>query len=358
MNDFRQYVGHLGRALIAIGALTVGFVAYQLWGTGIEAARSQDQLGAEFEQNLDALTPATTLPSTVPLTGTTGVHTTSPPTSSTVVPAEQQRDLLPVVPDDALFKLEVPSIGLLEYVVPGVGYDALKRGPGHFPDSPLPGQLGKAAVAGHRTTFGAPFGRLDEVEAGDEFVVTRRDGNQYTFRVTGREVVAPSEYRVVTTEDPDSVNLTLATCHPEWTASERLAVHSVLVPDRSGPVGEATFYDVGTLPPTTAPPTTMAPATAATTSIAPATIAPAATLPAEPSSHVKEAFVAGWFDDPDAWPQIALWAAALSAIAAAGYWLSRRAGRNLIGVAAGIVPFLVALYFFYQNVNRLLPAGA
>jgi sortase A len=63
----------------------------------------------------------------------------------------------------------------------------------------------------------------------------------------------------------------------------------------------------------------------------------------------------GWFDDPDAWPQVALWGLALTAIALLAWRLSRRTGHNWIGALAGIVPFVVCLYFFFENVNRLLP---
>ena len=68
-----------------------------------------------------------------------------------------------------------------------------------------------------------------------------------------------------------------------------------------------------------------------------------------------DAFSDGWFHDRSAIPQVALWALAVAAIAVGAHVLSRRVGSRLIGIAAGIVPFLIALYFFYQNVNRLLP---
>ena len=67
--------------------------------------------------------------------------------------------------------------------------DDLKKGPGHYPDTPLPGQLGNASIAGHRTTYGAPFFNLDQLEPGDEIIVTMITGDRFVYRVTCTEVV-------------------------------------------------------------------------------------------------------------------------------------------------------------------------
>ena len=67
------------------------------------------------------------------------------------------------------------------------------------------------------------------------------------------------------------------------------------------------------------------------------------------------AFAEGWFSDSAAWPQVALWGLVLTAISILAYLLSRAVRRNWVGALVGIVPFLVALYFFFENVNRLLP---
>ena len=71
-------------------------------------------------------------------------------------------------------RLQIPAIGIDDYVVQGVARASLKEGPGHFPESPLPGQLGNSAIAGHRTTYGAPFGNIDRVKVGDDIVVDMR----------------------------------------------------------------------------------------------------------------------------------------------------------------------------------------
>ncbi len=87
-------------------------------------------------------------------------------------------------PGDALARIEIPTIGLDAKVVSGVQPADLKNGPGHYPDTPMPGQLGNSAIAGHRTTYGQPFYRLDEVEPGDEIVLTTVQG-RFVYRMIG-----------------------------------------------------------------------------------------------------------------------------------------------------------------------------
>lgn len=412
--DWRYLVGHLGRIMIAAGLLLFGFVAYQLWGTGIETARAQDRLEDQFEAimagaeaaNADladtddqpGFAPVPERPVVVADDGEVveeqPVLEASDPAIAEVVPAESQ-ELPPVVPGQAIMRVEIPSIGVNNMVLPGVTRNDLKEGPGHFPDSPMPGQLGNAALAGHRTTYGAPFNELDELVPGDRIVVTRIDGNQYTYAVTDTIIVNPEDYWVVTTTDPSRATLTLTTCHPETTAKQRMAVFSELIPEESGPVGEATFYegfrdpnaqlpspddDPTFVQPEAALPTTDStvvvsattePAQTASTVAEPVdelatvdpvevtnepAIAPGVVLD-EPSEHVEAAFSEGWFDDDQAWPQIALWGSVLTLIALVAYSISRRFRRDSFGFLVGILPFVVAMYFFYQNVNRLLPAG-
>ncbi len=196
--DWRWFVGTLGKVLIAAGLLMFGFVGYQLWGTGIEYRQSQDQLASEFSNLLAATapttsgapTPATTAPSsTTPVTAPAATTpSTAPPTTATPV----------TVPDfasgDVMALLEIPSIGVHTFVVSGVEPADLKQGPGHYPDTPMPGQLGNSAIAGHRTTYGQPFYRLDELKPGDEIVVTTVQG-RFVYRVTASEVVDPSDSR-------------------------------------------------------------------------------------------------------------------------------------------------------------------
>ncbi|HUF97975.1 MAG TPA: sortase, partial [Ilumatobacter sp.] len=251
-HDWRFFVGHLGRILIATGLLLFGFVAYQLWGTGIETARAQNKLDGQFEQIIaeqradagdnDNPTPVTNIVTddglvidptnddaafrALPLPSVrldeSGVEL--PPTEyEEVVPAAEQN--LPVVNDEVpLGQIVIPDIGVDYKFVSGVTREALKKGVGYFGDTPLPGQLGNSALAGHRTTYGHPFGRLDEIVAGNDVVITLNNGLTYTYVVTGSVVVEPHEYYVISDSDPARATLTLITCTPEHTSTHRLAV--------------------------------------------------------------------------------------------------------------------------------------
>src|SRR3954447_5355399 len=171
--DWRWWVGGTGRVLIVVGLLLLGFVAYQLWGTGIEHARAQSDLEHEFNQQLaTTAAPTTTVaPTTVaPSPATTLVPATTVP-ASTAPPATAPPR--PTFNDgDPVTRLEIPKMSLDEIVVSGVGTDDLKKGPGHYSQTPLPGEHGNAAIAGHRTTYGAPFLDIDNLQPGDEVVTT------------------------------------------------------------------------------------------------------------------------------------------------------------------------------------------
>src|SRR5205807_2116702 len=177
----------VGRTLIAFGTLMLLFVAYELWGTNIAEARSQKQLKREFARVL-ASTTTTTPPRTTPVTTSTAVPT-------------------PVPAGEAVALLEIPKIGVNKAVVNGVGVPDLKKGPGHYPDTPLPGEAGNAAIAGHRTTYGAPFNRLDELKPGDEILVATRTG-KFRYQVDTSIVVKPTEVAVLNPTSDNRLTLT------------------------------------------------------------------------------------------------------------------------------------------------------
>jgi LPXTG-site transpeptidase (sortase) family protein len=106
-------------------------------------------------------------------------------------------------------------------VVEGTDEADLQKGPGHYTGSALPGQHGNSAIAGHRTTYGAPFNRLDNLVPGDTVVATTPNG-AFLYVVTAKMVVAPSQSSVV--EDYGDDRMTLTTCTPEFLATQRLVV--------------------------------------------------------------------------------------------------------------------------------------
>jgi sortase A len=123
-------------------------------------------------------------------------------------------------------RLRLRRVGIDVVVVQGVTRDALRAGAGHYPNTPLPGEAGNVAIAGHRTTFGHPFRNLDRVSVGDRIELTTPVGT-YTYVVTrGPFVVAPRDLSVLR-QDPRSM-LTLTTCNPVHSARERLVVQAVL----------------------------------------------------------------------------------------------------------------------------------
>lgn len=375
--DWRWWVGGVGKVLIAAGVLMFAFVAYQLWGTGIETARAQDSLRNEFEDLLAASPPSTPTTTTVPIVVDTapGVSAptdsvpdtvvTAPATTLTPVPTT----MVPIVEGDPIARIEMPTIGVDKYVVAGVAKTDLKKGPGHYPDTPLPGQLGNSAIAGHRTTFGQPFYDVDKLSVGDEIVMTTLQG-RFVYRVTSQQIVSSSDYEVIATTDPTRATLTLTSCHPKYTARDRIIITADLdAAASSGPATEPVL-NYGRPPGDTSGGAVVGPVDSAPASVPSGTIAdtepatgddPTVTIAdptpgaAQADDGIADAFAQGWFSDPGANSQVALWGALLAAIGIASYLLSKRVRRDWVGLLVGIVPFLIVLYFFFQNVNRLLP---
>lgn len=204
-----RVIGGIGRVLVTIGLLTLSFAAYQLWGTGVYEAKAQDSLKQDFAK---------------------GLKTT---TTTNGDPSAPESKPLPIPSGDAIAIISIPSIGVEHAVVQGVRRADLRKGPGHYPNTPLPGELGNAAIAGHRTTYGAPFGRLDELRPGNLIEVRTADGD-FRYSVTETIIVRPTELSVLNATP--TATLTLTTCHPRFSASRRLVVHASLVPASSAPV--------------------------------------------------------------------------------------------------------------------------
>jgi sortase A len=221
----------IGRICISAGALILLFVAYQLWGTGIREAQAQDRLEGKFKQKLAQAQGGD--PSTV--------QSSAPTAPSTASDASTTTETLPVTPvapleeapveGEPIGQIEIPRIGLSAYVIEGVSDSDLHSGPGHYPGSPLPGQKGNAAIAGHRTTYGAPFASIDELAPGDPIKVTTLQG-VFTYAVlaqtdgSGHIIVSPNQTEVL--NDAGDSRLTLTACHPKFSASERIVVFATL----------------------------------------------------------------------------------------------------------------------------------
>jgi sortase A len=128
-------------------------------------------------------------------------------------------------PGDPMGRIVMPSIGVSDVFVQGTGAGDLRTGPGHYPETPLPGERGTVAIAGHRTTYGAPFRRIDELERGDR-IELRMPYGRFVYRVERTRIVPPTETSVTARVDHD--RLVLSACHPLYSAAKRIIVFARL----------------------------------------------------------------------------------------------------------------------------------
>ena len=260
-------VQNLGRGLILAGIVVFLFVAYQLWGTNFREARAQDDLRDQLVERFEFFAggppldrPLVDVPS-VPEIGMNEAYNSSDEgvldyrsgsadeVTATAIHQEVDDELLGALfpaQGAALAQINIPSIDVAKVVVQGVAVADLRKGPGHYDDTSLPGSPGNAAIAGHRTTYGAPFKRIDELMPGDEITVTSIQG-EFTYRVsdprkayakeldqvegvgTGHIIVKPSAVWVLGDFGDD--RLTLTACHPKLSSRQRIIVAAELVDD-------------------------------------------------------------------------------------------------------------------------------
>jgi sortase A len=122
---------------------------------------------------------------------------------------------------DAIARIVIPAIGVSEYVVEGTDTGDLRKGPGHYPETPLPGEQGTSAIAGHRTTYGAPFRDIDDLRPGQRIRIDMPDGT-FLYRVERVRIVDDQDLSVL--EPVGYRRLMLSACHPLYSAAERVIV--------------------------------------------------------------------------------------------------------------------------------------
>jgi sortase A len=290
----------VGRAVLVSGVLVLLFIPYLLWGTGLQTARSQAQLRTEFANAQRR--------AGVSISG----HPVAPKKGN---PVSQLQVAAPIA-DPALGAplgvITIPAIDLSMVVVEGTADDQLRSGPGHYPGTPLPGEAGNSAIAGHRTTYLHPFYNLNDLVAGDPITIETVQGI-FLYHVTTSLIVAPNDVSVIAATTTPT--LTLTTCNPRFSATQRLVVHASLV---------ASILSHA--------------------KVAPASVTPKTHYPS-PSGH-------NW------WAAI-LWGLAVAIVITAVWAGARRVGRGgrALVLTFGLIAWLVVVFFFFQSVAPLLPAS-
>jgi sortase A len=200
----------IGELLITFGIVVLLFAVYELKVTDIRAAATQRGLSSELQRNWAGSTP-------------TRPNGPDP--------------LVQPVKGQPFAEIRMPRLGAdyTRVVVEGVDHDDLKKGPGHYPGTTLPGQIGNTVISGHRTTYGAPFSNLDKLRPGDVVDIQVRY-RTYHYRVTGTRIVSPDQ-RSVLLPVPDRPGvvpsdriLTMTTCNPKYSAAQRMVVFAAMRP--------------------------------------------------------------------------------------------------------------------------------
>jgi sortase A len=177
------------------------------------------------------ITPTTTAaPSTTSARVDTIATTVATTTTSTIVLPQ------PIAPPDPdadeplveIGRIEIPRISVDRPVYEGITLGTLDAGPGHWPGSAMPGQIGNVVVAGHRVSHSGPFRNIDQLQPGDEVVLTTADG-RFVYVVSGSDVVEPTAIEVI--EQTPAATATLFACHPPGSTKYRYIVHLVLRTD-------------------------------------------------------------------------------------------------------------------------------
>jgi sortase A len=201
----RRRLRAIGTYFVMLGILTIGFVAYEYFGTSYLTQRAQASLRHHAEAH-------------------GYIQYGGVPDDRTVVKAHPK-----IFRGDALGELRIPRMNLDMVFVQGADRESLKKGPGHYVETPLPGQGGNVGIAGHRTTYLHPFWSLNEMRKGDLITILTSKGT-FVYRVVWVKIVSPDDRKVLAATAKPS--LTLSACNPRFSAAQRLIVRAEQV---SGP---------------------------------------------------------------------------------------------------------------------------
>ncbi len=204
-------------ALLIVVVLLTGVVTAVGHGSSAGAAAAADSPVSSADQSFaDLPVPPPTTTTTLP---------PAPATQATkpIVPPANPTAPAPVV---KIGEIRIPKIGLVHPIYEGITLTVIDHGPGHWPGSAMPGQLGNVVFAGHRVTHTHPFRNIDQLVPGDLIQFVMPDGT-YTYKMTSQQIVNPSDTWIVN-PTPDAT-LTLFACHPPGFATHRIVVKGVYV---------------------------------------------------------------------------------------------------------------------------------
>lgn len=206
----RRVVGAAGELLVTAGVLVLLFVAWQLWWTDVVSERAQDRIVSAVVDDF---------------------------ANGSSSGAQEVADAYPELGGADVFAvIRVPRFGadFARPVIEGVGRPVLALGVGHYEETVGPGEVGNFSVAGHRTTYGRPFHDIDRLREGDRVIVETKP-TVYVYEVTGREIVRPWQTEVIAPvpDEPGAAPterlLTMTSCHPKYSATQRYVTHGKLV---------------------------------------------------------------------------------------------------------------------------------
>ena len=346
-------------SLTWLSLIGILFLLYQLWGTGVYESQARDDLAQRFDLigTYQSDAPSATVATTTTLIDIIPADTSS--TSSTVAPPDEAalqaiKRVVAAKDGDVIARMIVPAIDLDKYVVDGVGIENLRTAVGRYRGTYAIGDDGNVAIAGHRTTYGSPFGRIDELVPGDQIIFETPVGVA-TYEVvdptaslalwgrsvksigSGHVIVGPEDEFVLS--DVGDNRLTLTACHPKFSAKERIVVVALLV-GKPLPLLDP-LYGIQT--------DVFAPEVSPTPTTIPQPLVERAT------SKRFTTFAESMNGLPNQLAPSVVYGLMTLVVMAAISVASNRFGRK-IAIPVGAIPFFYSLWLFFTHLERLLPA--
>lgn len=211
------------RVIVALATALCASVAVQ--ATGLIEAGPTGRVDADASTTAIASTTVSSTSMAIP--STTPSSTTPAPTTTLPQPISPPVDPESPEPVVQLGRLAIPAIGIDRPLLEGIRLPTFDMGPGHWPGSAMPGQQGNMVVGGHRTSANRDFRDLDQLEPGDEMIVTDNTGETFTYVVQSTEITGPYSLRVI--HQTPASTATLFACDPPGEVIQRIVVHLTLV---------------------------------------------------------------------------------------------------------------------------------